>query len=140
MVSSDTHGGQLGDSGWRQSGRHLDDHHRAAVFPAEATLAAESSADSPGISVSGRSGCIACHSVDGSDRIGPTWKRLYGKREALADGPTVTVDEAYVRESILVPDVRIVSGYVPGSMPTRFRQEITDDQIEAIIEYIRSLK
>jgi mono/diheme cytochrome c family protein len=99
-----------------------------------------SSGGGPGKSLSARNGCTACHSDDGSARIGPTWKGLFGKRNALADGTTVTVDEAYLREAILDPNASVVSGYTRDIMPTYFRQKISDDQIEAIIEYIKSLK
>lgn len=46
-------------------------------------------------------GCRACHSQDGSTSLGPGWKDLYGRSEPLADGSSVQVDEAYLKESIL---------------------------------------
>jgi cytochrome c oxidase subunit 2 len=58
-------------------------------------------------------GCVGCHSVDGSPLVGPTWLGLVGRQESLADGSTVTVDEAYITESILHPADKVVAGFQP---------------------------
>tara|TARA_R110002096_G_scaffold110035_4_gene240463 strand:- start:2232 stop:3347 length:1116 start_codon:yes stop_codon:yes gene_type:complete len=79
------------------------------------------------------SGCVACHSIDGSAGVGPTWLGLYGKTETLADGSTVVVDEAYLKESIVSPNVSIVQGYAPIMPPGNF----TDEEIEALIAYTK---
>lgn len=63
-----------------------------------------------------RKGCNACHSIDGSPGIAPTFKGLYGSTVRLADDSTATADFAYIRESILDPGARIVAGY-PNQMP-----------------------
>jgi len=67
-------------------------------------------------------GCIACHSNDGSGGAGPTWAGLFGREELLDDGTTVTVDEAYLRESILNPGAQIVSGF-GNAMPPTFEEQ-----------------
>ena len=82
--------------------------------------------------------CLACHSADGSQLVGPTWKGLYGKEEVLEDGSTVLVDDAYIRESIEDPMAKITKGY-PPSMPP-FGAMLTEEQIKDITEYIKSLK
>jgi cytochrome c oxidase subunit 2 len=56
----------------------------------------------------------------------------------LADGSTVTADEAYIRESILQPNAKIVAGYQP-LMPT-FQGQLTEEQILALIAYTKSLQ
>lgn len=81
-------------------------------------------------------GCAGCHSIDGSDNVGPSWQGLYGREETLDDGTTVTVDEAYIEESIRNPNAAIVDGY-QGIMPAY--DTLTDEQIEAIIAFIQSL-
>ena len=81
-------------------------------------------------------GCIACHSIDGTAIIGPTWKGLYGSQESLEDGSSVTVDDAYIKESILNPTIKITKGYQP-LMPVL---PVTDEEIAAITDYIKSLK
>ncbi|MAG35575.1 MAG: hypothetical protein CL878_04930 [Dehalococcoidia bacterium] len=93
-----------------------------------------------GESLSTRLGCIACHSVDGSALVGPSWKGLYGKQETLADGSTVAVDDTYLRESIVEPDAKIVNGFPAGTMPPELTQNLSEQDTEAIIEYIKTLK
>ncbi|MER3445302.1 MAG: cytochrome c oxidase subunit II [Candidatus Dadabacteria bacterium] len=83
-------------------------------------------------------GCNACHSVDGTRIVGPTWKGLWGKEEVMQDGQKVTVDENYVRESILEPQAKIVNGY-PPVMPS-FKGVVSDEDISAIIAYMKTLK
>lgn len=83
-------------------------------------------------------GCIACHSVDGSVKVGPSWKGLWGvKGHALEDG-TVDVDENYIRESILQPAAKVVKGYPKGAMPP-YQGQVSEEQLQAIIEYMKSL-
>ena len=81
-------------------------------------------------------GCIACHSIDGTAIIGPSWKGLYGSQESLEDGSSVTVDDAYIKESILNPTIKITKGYQP-LMPVL---PVTDEEITALTDYIKSLK
>ncbi|MFQ5946753.1 MAG: c-type cytochrome [Anaerolineae bacterium] len=92
-----------------------------------------------GRSLAARNGCAACHSVDGSSLIGPTWQGLFGNEETLADGSTVLVDEAYLIESIVEPNAKIVRGFPPDIMPQDFAQKLSDEQIDAIITYIKTL-
>jgi cytochrome c oxidase subunit II len=61
-------------------------------------------------------GCRGCHSLDGAVGAGPTWQGIYLRQETLTDGTTVTVDEEYIRNSILNPDAQIVQGFNPGVM------------------------
>jgi cytochrome c oxidase subunit 2 len=82
--------------------------------------------------------CVTCHSIDGSTGVGPSWKGIWGKMELMSDGKRVLVDENYVRESILEPRAKIVNGFQPV-MPT-YQGILKDQQIDAIIAYIKSLK
>ncbi|NJN55900.1 MAG: cytochrome c [Anaerolineae bacterium] len=61
-------------------------------------------------------GCNGCHTLDGTAGAGPTWLNLYGREEELTDGSIITVDEAYLIESILNADAKIVAGFNPGIM------------------------
>jgi cytochrome c oxidase subunit 2 len=83
-------------------------------------------------------GCVACHSDDGTKRIGPSYKNLFGKDEELADGSKVKVDDNYIRESIENPTAKIVKGYNPV-MPM-FRGLLKEEELNALIAYIKSLK
>ena len=79
-------------------------------------------------------GCLACHSLDGGAGVGPTWKGLVGKNETLIDGSSVLVDEAYLRESIVNPNAKVVKGYAPIMPPA----QLTDDQLDALMAYLKS--
>ena len=48
-------------------------------------------------------GCQLCHSTNGSAGVGPTWQNLAGAQVKLADGTTVTADDAFLVRSILDP-------------------------------------
>ncbi len=85
-------------------------------------------------------GCIACHSIDGTPRVSPTFKGLYGKTETIyTDGKErqVRVDEAYISKSIKEPAADKVKGFENIPMP---QQDLSDDEIEAIIAYLKSNK
>ena len=84
-------------------------------------------------------GCLGCHTVDGTETIAPTWKGLFGSTETLTDGSSITVDEDYLRESILDPAAKVVQGFQP-IMPGGFGDKLSSDQIEALIAYIKTLK
>jgi cytochrome c oxidase subunit 2 len=79
-------------------------------------------------------GCLACHSVDGSASVGPTWKGLYGKTETLADGKTVVVGDEYLKESVRAPNAKIVKGFAPIMPPAEF----SDQEMAALIEFIKT--
>jgi cytochrome c oxidase subunit 2 len=84
-------------------------------------------------------GCVGCHSIDGSPRIGPTFKGLFGKTEkvvAAGKEQTVVAEEAFIRKFILEPNVVHIEGY-PPIMP---KIGLTDDELGALVDYIKSLK
>jgi cytochrome c oxidase subunit 2 len=83
-------------------------------------------------------GCRQCHSVDGSAGTGPTFLGVYGSTHGLMDGSSVTVDENYIRESILEPRAKITQGY-DAVMPT-YQGRLKDKEITAIVEYLKSLQ
>ena len=85
-------------------------------------------------------GCLACHSTDGSKRIGPSWKGLYGSRvTVLTDGKerTVTADASYLVRSIEQPKADIVKGFPPVMPPFA---DLTKSQLDAIVAYLKELK
>jgi cytochrome c oxidase subunit 2 len=81
---------------------------------------------------------MTCHTVDGTPRVGPTFLHDYGTQVALANGTTVAMDDAYIRESILDPQAKARPGY-PPAMPT-FQGVVSDKEIRAVTAYIRSLR
>ncbi|MDE2860847.1 MAG: cytochrome c [Chloroflexota bacterium] len=82
-------------------------------------------------------GCIACHSWDGTEIVGPTWKGLWGTTRQFEDGGSAVVDEAFVKESIREPDKRIEVGFPAGTMPVL---PLSDQDIEHIIALFKSLQ
>jgi cytochrome c oxidase subunit 2 len=82
--------------------------------------------------------CNACHTVDGSPKIAPSFKGIYGKMEALEGGGSVKVDDNYIRESILEPHAKLAKGF-PPVMPT-FKGQLSEIEINGLIEFIKSLK
>ena len=83
-------------------------------------------------------GCLGCHSVDGSGRVGPSFQGLFGRQVELEGGGKATADEAYIRESINQPKAKVVKGY-PNVMP-EFQGKISEEDLSAIIVYIKTLK
>ncbi len=75
-------------------------------------------------------GCVGCHSIDGTPGVGPTWQGLLGRQEQMTDGTTVTADEAYIRESILNPNAKIVNGFNPNIMPQNYGDQFAAKQAE----------
>jgi cytochrome c oxidase subunit 2 len=80
--------------------------------------------------------CNTCHLDTGQGR-GPSLRDIFGKPVELADGSTVMVDEAYLRESILNSQAKIVKGFQP-LMPT-FQGLISEEGLAALIEHLRSM-
>ncbi|HCR28859.1 MAG TPA: hypothetical protein DIV79_02425 [Opitutae bacterium] len=90
-------------------------------------------------------GCVACHSIDGSDvaKVGPTWKGLYGKEQTIVvdgENQTITADEAYLRESILDPTAKVVRGFAKGewAMPS-YAGVLSEEQVESLVLFMKSL-
>lgn len=86
----------------------------------------------------GKRGCNACHSLDGSPKVGPTWKGLWAKQE-MTDKGSVSVDDNYIKESILEPNAQIVVGYEGVKMPS-YKGQLDDAQISAVVEFMKTLK
>ncbi len=83
-------------------------------------------------------GCNACHSTDGSAKVGPSWKGIYGATHTLASGQTVKVDDNYIRESMVDPKAKVTAGFQPVMPP--FAGLLNDREIAGLIEYIKKLK
>ena len=83
-------------------------------------------------------GCLGCHSIDGSQMTGPTWQGLFGHEVQLNSGETLTADEAYIHESVRNPNAKVVEGFSPA-MPAYGESQISEDQLNDLIEYIKSL-
>ena len=85
-------------------------------------------------------GCTACHSLDGSRLVGPSFKGLYGRTENVLTNNVlrqISVDEEYIRKSIVEPMADITEGYPPVMIT---QSNISDEDIEAMIELIKDMK
>ena len=80
--------------------------------------------------------CLTCHSVDGTDGIGPTFKGIYGRETTLTNGSIVVADEGYLRDAILNPSGKIVHGF-DDVMP---KPEVTEEEVNQIVDYLKKLK
>lgn len=83
-----------------------------------------------------RSGCLGCHSVDGSSKSGPTWQGLAGSQVTLSDGRTVVADDAYLAKAIAEPKAEGPAGF-PMIMPEYV--QLTEQDVADIVAYIKEL-
>lgn len=80
-------------------------------------------------------GCVACHTVDGSPGVGPSWQGMWGRTETLVNGDTAVVDAEYFAESLKDPYRKVVAGY-PNVM---LRYFLEDEEIMALMEFAKQL-
>jgi len=86
-----------------------------------------------------KGGCLACHSLDGSKLVGPSFKGIFGKEVVvIVDGveKQEIVDEKYLRKSITTPAAEIVRGY-QNLMPP---PPLSEQEIGEVIAYIKTLQ
>ena len=86
-------------------------------------------------------GCLACHSLDGSKLVGPSFAGFYGSQRTVTAGgaqKTVTADDAYIKRSIYEPNEEVVEGYARNLMQS-YRTLLTEEQIGIITEYLKTL-
>ena len=95
----------------------------------------------PGLDILQKNGCVACHSLDGTKIVGPTFKALYGSTiDVETDGKAhkVKADDQYLKTSITDPDKDIVVGYSKGLMKS-YKSTIKDEDMTKIITYLKTL-
>ena len=105
-----------------------------AVAPLSLAACSGDDADATGADLARDFGCLVCHTETGSD-LAPTLKGLWGSKVALSDGTTVTADADYVRRSIVNPPADVVAGW-EANMPFF---PVDEDQVDLLVEYVRSL-
>jgi cytochrome c oxidase subunit 2 len=81
-------------------------------------------------------GCSGCHGTGSAVRA-PPLEGVYGKPVPLQDGTFAVADEAYLRDSILLPRSQVVAGYEPV-MPS-FAGRVGEDELIRLVAYIKSL-
>lgn len=124
----------LGHSAMISSVEALPEPQFAAWLKQGATTA-----EHPGKELLEKHGCLGCHSLDGSAKLGPTLKGIWGRKVTVMTGGverSVTVDEAYLRRSLLEPNADIVKGFPPVMPP--FGKVLKEDEINQIVEFFRA--
>ena len=94
-----------------------------------------------GLKILKDNGCIACHSLDGTRLVGPSFKGLYNSEKTVDtnDGEKmITVLEEYIRSSIYKPDDEVVNGYPKGIMQS-YEKVISEEEINQITEYLKTI-
>ncbi len=95
-----------------------------------------------GLAVTRKYGCNACHTTDGSKLVGPSYKGLWGSTQVVltaGEEREVTVDSAYVRQSIYEPAADVVKGYATGLMLS-YKDQVTDEELSQLIDYFKALE
>jgi len=108
--------------------------NKEGVMPAETGKA-------PMASLLQKKGCLSCHSADGTKKVGPTFKGLFGSSvEVITSGKEriVVADEEYLRRSLADPKADIVKGF-PPIMP-QMKDEISPDELSELVRKIQGLK
>jgi cytochrome c oxidase subunit 2 len=136
----------LTEDQWKdfQRGREIDLKSLPVIGVGEDQLNLVAAAAQPGTTMAQKGQaiferqCTACHTAGKNKLIGPGLAGLYGSKVELVDGSKVTADDNYIRESIENPNAKITKGFPPAMTP--FKGLINDQDMGALIAYIRSLK
>jgi cytochrome c oxidase subunit 2 len=100
-----------------------------------------SGAEPAGYTLLRNTGCLACHSIDGTKLVGPSFRGLYGKERVVISGNnqvTVTADESYILNSIYDPNSQVVSGFNKGIMKS-YKDLLKEADIKIITDYLKTL-
>ena len=114
-------------------------------FIADTTKVASAEIDSPtatGKRIMQNIGCFACHTLDGTKLVGPSFKGIWGAEHTVITGKEtrkVTVDEEYIKRSIYEPNADVVEGFMKGLMVS-YQGQLSEDDIKSITEYLKTVK
>ncbi|HSN97018.1 MAG TPA: cytochrome c oxidase subunit II [Candidatus Nanopelagicales bacterium] len=133
---------------WVRSGREVEPKEPPPELPGRLDLAGamlpfdidvgERTMVRRGVRAAAQLGCLRCHTLDGTQHIGPTWAGLYGTVIPLQEGGQVLVDDAYLTASMMDPMAAIHLGF-PPVMPS-YLGRMTPPEVAAIVELIRALR
>lgn len=85
-------------------------------------------------------GCTGCHTIDGSKRVGPSYKGMFGRMVKVKENGKIKEklsDAAYLKRAILEPKLEVVETY-PGIMSS-YKGVLSDKDIDLLIEYFKGL-
>jgi cytochrome c oxidase subunit II len=95
------------------------------------TDASAGASKNPGEAVFTTAGCGSCHAFTpaGTDaQVGPSL-------DAIKPPGGKSLEE-FIRESIVDPDAVIAAGFQPNVMPKTFNQTLSDEQLDALVQYL----
>ena len=95
---------------------------------------ADAGAEPSGDALFAALGCAGCHD---DARLAPSLVGIWGQKVALEGGRDATVDDAYLRESIVAPAYELVRGYLP-LMPS-YEDALTRAEIAALVRHVGEL-
>ncbi|MBY0228548.1 MAG: cytochrome c oxidase subunit II [Gemmataceae bacterium] len=81
--------------------------------------------------------CVTCHHPEAGNRA-PILENLYGKR-VMTDRGEALADEAYLRESIRIPDRKVRAGWQP-IMPPYDAATVPEQDMAKLLAFLKSLK
>jgi cytochrome c oxidase subunit 2 len=124
----------LGAGLWLFTGEPVTDE------PTDTTIAVvvDDEAAARGQILANDTGCLACHTIDGTPSTGPTWKGVAGATRPLVSGEQVVADNNYLFNSIVDPPSQVVEGF-DAVMPTTYSDQLSQEEINDLVEYIKSL-
>ncbi len=77
----------------------------------------------------GNPGCVTCHSTEpGKTVVGPSLAGIGNQ------------SEDFIRESIVNPDADVTEGFPAGTMPQDYGQKLSEEQINQLVKYLKTLK
>lgn len=82
-------------------------------------------------------GCTQCHTIDGTKLVGPSFKGFRARERRLKDGTPIVADDAYIVESILDPQAKVLDGFEPV-MPS-FKGRLHEKEIAGLVAFIQSM-
>lgn len=94
-----------------------------------------------GLTLLRNTGCLACHSVDGSKLVGPSFKGYWGSERVITENgveKSITADESYTLKAIYDPNSQVVKGFSPGLMQS-YTDVVSEEDALKMIEYLKEL-
>lgn len=83
-------------------------------------------------------GCRLCHSLEpGTVLVGPSFAGVATRAETRVPGLSA---EEYLRQSIVDPNAYVVDGFPKGQMFQNFADVLPDDEIDALVAFLLTLK
>lgn len=106
------------------------------------TAKAQLAGPEAGMALLKQNACLSCHSVDGSQLVGPSFKGLLGKTQKVATDAgekTITVDAEYIKRAVEDPNFEAPVGF-SKIMPQNYKGKFSEKDYEQIMEYLKSIK